>query len=54
MCSTEMEVITMTNEILDAMIARRSCKKYKPDPVPAEIIDAVIKAGLFAASGSNM
>ena len=46
--------VPMTNEILEAMYARRSCKKYKPDPVPREIIDAVIKAGLFAASGSNM
>ena len=41
----------MTNEVLQAILSRRSCKKYKADPVPAEIIDAVIEAGLYAANG---
>ena len=41
----------MTNEVLQAILSRRSCKKYKTDPVPAEIIEAVTEAGLYAANG---
>ena len=39
------------NESIRLMIERRSCKKYKPDMVPEELIDQVIEAGLYAASG---
>ena len=39
------------NEVLQAMKARRSCRKYKPDAVPQEKLDAVLEAGLYAASG---
>ena len=39
------------NEVISNIITRRSCKKYKPDMVPVEIIDQVIEAGLYAASG---
>lgn len=41
------------NAILEAMEKRRSIRKYKPDMVPQEAIDQVIRAGLFAASGMN-
>ena len=41
------------NEILSAMKTRRSYRKYKPDMVPRELIDQVIEAGLYAASGRN-
>ena len=39
------------NDIIKAIIERRSCKNYKPDVVPQEIIEQIIEAGLFAASG---
>lgn len=39
------------NEVLKAMIERRSCRKYKPDAVPQEKLDAILEAGLYAASG---
>lgn len=39
------------NEILKAMEQRRSIRKYKPDPVPREVIDQIIRAGTFAANG---
>lgn len=39
--------------ILDAMLARRSIRSYKPDPVPRELIDQVIQAGLYAPTGRN-
>ncbi len=39
------------NEVMKALLERRSCKKYKADPVPQELIEQVIEAGLYAASG---
>lgn len=41
----------MNNEVINAMIERRSIRKYKPDMVDKEIIDEIIKAGLYAANG---
>ena len=35
------------------MLTRRSCKSYKSDPVPEEIINEIVKAGLYAPSGMN-
>lgn len=40
-----------TNEILKAMQERRSVRAYKPDMVPQEVIDQVIAAGTYAATG---
>ena len=39
------------NEVIKALIERRSCKKFKPDMIPAETIEQIIQAGLYAASG---
>ena len=39
------------NEIIKAMKERRSIRKFKADMVPKELIDQVIEAGLYAASG---
>lgn len=39
------------NEIIQNMITRRSIKKYKPDPVPREMLDQILKAGTYAACG---
>ncbi len=41
------------NSTIKDMIERRSIRKFKPDAVPKEIIDEIIKAGLYAASGRN-
>ena len=35
------------------ILTRRSVKAYKPDAVPKALIDRVIEAGLYAASGRN-
>lgn len=40
-------------ELLDVIKSRRSVKKYKSDKVSDELINKVIEAGLFAASGMN-
>ncbi len=42
------------NDIINAMIERRSCKSYKSDMIPKDIIDKVIEAGLWAANGRGL
>ena len=39
------------NEIIKAMEERRSIRKFKADAVPKELLDQIIEAGLYAASG---
>ena len=39
------------NETLKTLVERRSCRSYKPDPIPAEILDRILEAGTYAASG---
>lgn len=39
------------NEVIKAMVERRSTRKYKPDMVPDELINQVVEAGLYAPSG---
>ena len=41
----------MTNEVLKNIITRRSVKKYRPEQIKAEELDAVLEAGLYAPSG---
>ena len=41
------------SEVLDKIKSRRSIRKYKPDPVPQELLDQIIEAGLYAASGKG-
>ena len=42
------------NEVMKAMIERRSCKKYIPDKmVPQEMVEQIVEAGLYAASAMN-
>ena len=40
-------------DTMQAMLTRRSVKKYKPDPVSKEVLDQIIEAGLCAPSGLN-
>ncbi len=39
------------NAVLENMKTRRSIRKFKPDMVPQEILDQIMEAGLYAASG---
>ena len=41
------------NETLELIKSRRSVKKYKSDPVPKELWEKIIEAGLQAPSGLN-
>lgn len=38
-------------DILDLIKTRRSVRGYKPDMVPAEVVDKIIEAGTWAATG---
>ena len=42
------------NETIQKMLGRRSVRKYRKDPVPADLLETVIEAGLYAASGRNI
>ncbi|MBQ6794617.1 MAG: nitroreductase [Clostridia bacterium] len=42
------------NDIIKAMIERRSCKSYKSDMLSKETIDKIIEAGLWAANGRGL
>ncbi len=39
--------------IMQAIEDRRSIRKFKPDPVPREILDKILRAGTLAPSGKN-
>lgn len=41
------------NETLQTILSRVSVKKYKSDPVPKDMIEKIIEAGLSAPSGLN-
>lgn len=41
------------NETMQTLLARRSIRKYKPDPVPEDLLRQVVEAGVYAPSGMN-
>ena len=41
------------NETLKTLKERRSCRVYKPDPSPADILDQILEAGTYAPTGMN-
>ena len=41
------------SDLLEKMRQRRSVRSFKPDMVPRELIDQVITAGTYAATGKN-
>ena len=48
-----MEFIADNKELLTLMETRRSIRKFEPDMVPKDVIDQIIKAGTYAATGMN-
>lgn len=44
----------MMNETIQTLCSRRSCRRYKSDPVPQELLEQVLRAGTYAASGKNL
>lgn len=43
----------ITNEVLSAIAARRSCRSYKPEQITKEELAAVTAAGTWAPTGMN-
>lgn len=43
----------MTNETLQTLLNRRSCRKYLPQQITEEELNAVLEAGLYAPSAMN-
>ena len=43
----------MRNEVLDAIMQRRSIYQFKPEPVPTEKITSILEAGRWAPSYAN-
>lgn len=42
------------NETIKNMIERRSIRKYTSEPVPQGIIDEIVEAGTYAATGEML
>lgn len=42
------------NEVIKNILERRSIRKFSDKPIPAEELDLIIKAGLYAPSAMNM
>jgi nitroreductase len=40
-------------EFYDVVRSRRSCRVFKPDAVPREVLERVVEAGAWAPSGKN-
>lgn len=41
------------NAAMENMLTRRSVRSYKPDAVPADVLDRIVKAGTYAATGGG-
>ena len=39
------------NEVLNVILQRRSVRSYKPDPIPSELLEAILRAGVAAPHG---
>lgn len=51
--SREREWRNIMNEVIDAILSRRSVRNYKPDMVEPELIEQVLQAGTYAANGKG-
>ena len=44
----------MTNEVIQAIYERRSCRNYRPEQISDEELQTVLEAGTFAPTGKNL
>lgn len=45
--------ISTEQAVVDVMLGRRSIRAYKPEPVPHDIMDVILKCGVNAPNGMN-
>lgn len=38
---------------MENLLERRSIRKYKSDPIPQDVLDSILEAGTYAATGMN-
>lgn len=43
----------MENKVIDLLVSRRSIRSYRPEQIRDEELEAILKAGTYAASGRN-
>ncbi len=48
-----LHIMTQDNPVMEALLTRRSIRKYKQTAVPAELVDRIMEAGTYAASGKS-
>ena len=41
-------------EVFEAILKRRSIRRFKPDPIPAELLERILDAGRWAPSAGNL
>ena len=39
------------NEVIKSLTQRRSCRSYKSDPIPEDVLSQILEAGTYAATG---
>ena len=53
-CNTQnKETMKKSNEVIETIMARRSIRKYKAEPVKRETMDIILKCGINAPNGLN-
>ena len=53
-CKTQnTEAMNVENEVIETIMARRSIRKYKAEPVKRETMDIILKCGINAPNGLN-
>ena len=53
-CKTQnTEAMNIENEVIETIMARRSTRKYKAEPVKRETMDIILKCGINAPNGLN-
>jgi nitroreductase/FMN reductase (NADPH) len=41
-------------EFLDVLVSRKSIRRYKPDPIPDDILDKILEAARWSPTPHNM
>jgi len=44
----------MSHPVIEALMSHRSIRRFKPDPVPPETVDTILRAGVRTASAGNL
>lgn len=42
------------NEVMNSLLNRRSCRAYKPDAIPQDVLDRILEAGTYAPTAMGL